>query len=145
MDNAIQLWIDLVKRFSKQSRCKSRQVGAIIVKDNFLIAEGWNSAPSGSTTKDCTRPNCTTKSGMSGACLQQAICVHAEANAIANCAKRGVSTDGASLFCSCLPCAECAKIIIGAGIKNVYYIDHYNSDLSVMMFKNAKVKYEQIV
>ena len=139
------LWFDLVNRFAKQSKCKSRAVGAIIVKDDCLIAEGFNSAPCGSTTEECPRQKCNGVDAPSGGALDQAICSHAEANALANCAKRGVRTEGAELYVSCLPCSECAKAVVGAGIKKVVYIDYYDSPLTFHIFEKAKVEFRQFL
>jgi len=135
-----QLWYDLVHRFASQSRCKSRQVGAIIVKDNHLVAEGWNSAPKGSSTDACPRAKCRGEEQASGAGLDSAICCHAEANAIGNCSKRGVATDGASLFCTTLPCAECAKLIVAAGIREVVFGSQYASTLTYKIFERAMIE-----
>lgn len=133
------LWKDLVNRFAQQSKCKSRQVGCIIVKENHVIAEGWNGAPSKSSCDECPRPKCKGESQASGTALDLAICSHAEANAIGNCAKRGVATQGAYLYCTTFPCAECAKLIVAAGITRVCYDVEYPAELSRQIFKNAGV------
>jgi dCMP deaminase len=140
MRNPEQLWYDIVRRFAKQSKCQSRAVGAILVKDDSMIAEGWNSAPCGSSTEQCPRGKCAGKEA-SGTNLEQAICTHAEANAIANCAKRGVSTDNAIIYTTCFPCAECAKLIVSAGIKEVIYDKAYPTDLSYIIFNQASINY----
>lgn len=140
MKNPELLWFDLVNRFAKQSKCKSRAVGAIIVKDDCLIAEGFNSAPCGSTTEECPRQKCQGVESPSGAYLDQAICSHAEANALANCAKRGVRTEGAELYCTTEPCLECSKLIIGAGIKLVVFSDEYPSPLSRRVLESAGIR-----
>lgn len=140
MKDPIQLWSDLVNRFAEQSRCKSRQVGAIIVKNDRLIAEGWNSAPRGSTTEECPRGRCQGKEQASGSGLDQAICCHAEVNAIGNCAKLGNSTEGATLYCNTYPCAECAKLVVAAGILEVRYLKAYPSPLTDLIFRNAEVQ-----
>lgn len=107
-----------------QSKCKSRNVGCIIVKDDVLIGEGWNSAPVGSNCDQCTRCNGSYKSGEN---LESAICTHAEANAIGNCTKRGISTLGAVLYCTHFCCKYCASLIIAAGIKEVVWIKEYHN------------------
>lgn len=137
------LWFDIVTRFSKQSRCKSRQVGAIVVKDDCMIAEGWNSPPKGSCVENCARPKCN-GIGTSGSNLKEALCVHAEANAIANCSKRGVITDGAILYATNFPCVECCKLIISAGIKEVAYIHDYPNDIGRLLFYNANVSVREL-
>lgn len=139
MKNSTKLWHDLVRRFAEQSTCKSRQVGAVIVKDNFVIAEGWNSPPGGCKSHHCGRPKCI-GIGESGHNLDQAICAHAEANAISNCARRGVSTLGSALYCTNKPCAECAKLIVGAGIVRVSFIDDYKSPITDLIFNESNVE-----
>jgi dCMP deaminase len=136
--NPDQLWLEIVNRFAIQSRCQCRQVGAILV-DRFghLFAQGWNSAPKGSSCEDC--PRCKGKV-TTGQNLEQAICVHAEINAIAHAARAGHATDGATLYCTTLPCAECAKAIVSAGIVEVVYLDDYPSPLTLKILNNAMVK-----
>lgn len=139
MKNPEVLWRDLVFRFAAQSRCKSRQVGAIVVKDGFLISEGWNSAPAGSSTDECPRPKCKGDEQPSGVAMDQILCAHAEANAISGCARRGISTAGATLYCTTFPCAECAKLIVGAGILEVVYDVPYPSPLTTSIFDKAMI------
>lgn len=137
MKNPDQLWLDIVHRFAAQSRCQSRQVGAILVKDNRLISEGWNSPPKGSSATDCPRCKVKVESGKG---LEFAICAHAEANAIANGAYLGASTLGSTIYCTTYPCAECAKLIVGAGVVEVVYQQHYDSPLTDMIFKAARMR-----
>ncbi len=141
MRNPDQLWLEIVNRFSLQSRCKRRQVGAILV-DRFghLFAQGWNSAPKGSSCEDC--PRCK-ESVLTGQNLEQAICVHAEINAIAHAARAGNATDQSTLYCTTLPCAECAKAIVSAGIIEVIYMDDYPSLLTRIILGNARIKVRQ--
>lgn len=132
---------DIVTRVSEQSRCRSRNTGAVLVKDLHLIAEGWNSAPKGSDVKDCIK--CNDKDAgvdiCSGENQELNICVHAEANAIAAAAKFGIPTLGASLYTTTFPCAECAKLIISAGIWEIVYSEAYHSHYSELMFENANM------
>lgn len=139
MRNPDQLWLDLVNRYALQSKCQSRQVGAILVDaKNHCFGQGYNSAPFGSHTDACFR--CKHKAmAPSGAMLEQAICAHAEANAIGNAARAGRSCDGATLYCTTYPCAECAKLIVAAGIVSVVYRDYYDSPISMSIFSNANV------
>ena len=145
MKDPQKLFKDLVYRFSHQSKCKSRQVGAILVSDEHTIGEGWNGAPKGSTCDECPRAKCRGESNQpSGAGLDQAICAHAEANLIGNCAKRGIATDQALLYCTTFPCAECAKLIVAAGISQVVYSVKYPSPLSELILNNAGVLIQQM-
>lgn len=140
MRNEDQLWYDLAYRFSEQSRCKSRKVGSVIIKDHKILSSGWNSAPKGADTKDCPRGKCNGLVAETGTSLDQAICCHSEANAIAHCASKGISTEGAQIYCTSMPCVECGKLIIGAGITEVIYDQEYNSPLSALIFKAANIK-----
>ena len=140
MKNPTKLWKDLVYRFAEQSKCKSRQVGAVVVKGGRLVAQGWNSAPKGSNTDQCTRAKCCGLEQASGANLSEAICCHAEANAIANCSKEGISTDGAALYCTTFPCPECAKLIVGSGIDYICYDQDYGqSELAFKILTSGRV------
>jgi len=140
MKNPDKLWFDIAYRFSEQSRCKSRKVGCVIVYENRLIGQGWNSAPEGSTTDDCPRERCRNPlNSVSGTDLSYAICCHAEASAIGYCARHGISSRGASVYVTHKPCAECSKLLVAAGIKEVVYDQDYNSPLTDMILNNAKI------
>lgn len=138
MKDAAKLWKDIAYRFAQQSHCQSRQVGAILVnKHDHLIAQGWNGAPSGSSCRHCRRCNEPCNSGEN---LEKAICAHAEANLLGHCAKAGVATNGATLYCTTRPCSECAKLIIAAGIATVIYFEDYNrDDDALQLFLDAGV------
>ena len=123
MKDPRSLWFDISHRFAEQSRCKTRQVGCIIVRDGHLIGEGWNGAPEGSSCEHC--PRCRGGAVPTGAALDRAICTHAEANAIGYCSRRGVATQGADMYLTTSPCMECAKLIVASGIKNVYCFSLY--------------------
>jgi dCMP deaminase len=106
---------------STRSTCLAFPVGAVIVKDNQILASGYNGSPSG--TSHCIEQgycypglfNCADSSDMPSRA------VHAEANAIAQAAKHGVSTQGAIIYVTLEPCISCLKLIISAGIHQVFY------------------------
>lgn len=123
MKNPDKLWADVCNRFAEQSRCKTRKVGCIIVKDDFLIGEGWNSPPRGHASDACVR--CDSADYKPGERLELGRCVHAESNAIGHCAKHGRSTVGATIYCTHFCCKYCADLIISAGIKEYVYINEY--------------------
>ena len=144
MKSPEKLWRDVAYRFAQQSKCQSRQVGAIIVTpDNHMIGQGYNGAPVGSKCKDC--PRCRNKVE-SGKGLDRAICTHAEANAIAYAAKVGFSTKNCTLYSTLKPCLECAKLIIGAGISRVVYYNDYDDPegLAIQCLKCANIKVKEI-
>lgn len=142
-----KLWIDVVKRFAEESQCRSRKVGAILVRDSKLIAEGWCGAPKDCDESECIRCNMKEQGAEipSGTSMELSICAHAEANCIANAASCGAQTLGSVMYCTNKPCSECAKIIIGARIKEVKYIKEYDSKYTDLMFGYAGILCHQLV
>lgn len=106
-------FMDCAERFAQLSSAKRAQVGAIIVKDNRIISIGYNGMPSGwdnvCEVSDKTRPEV----------------LHAEANAITKMARSSESCEGAVMFCTHMPCMDCAKLIYQSGISKFYYKHDY--------------------
>ncbi len=115
--------------WAKNSYCKRRQVGALLVKDKMIISDGFNGTPEG-FENECEDENNTTK----------AYVLHAEANAITKVAKSGNNSLGATLYATTSPCIECAKLIIQAGIKRVVYLDNYRSEEGLNLLKRANIE-----
>lgn len=139
---------DLVERYALQSKCRSRKVGAVLMdKHGSIFGQGWNGAPKGSSCQTCKR--CDENEVLviprkSGEGLELAICSHAEANAISASARSGRSCLDATLACNTKPCGECAKLIVGAGIVEVFYLNDYPSKITDDIFYNANVKVEKL-
>nr|WP_269451057.1 dCMP deaminase family protein [Thermodesulfatator autotrophicus] len=120
----------LAKIVALRSGCNSRPSGAVIVKDKRILATGYNGPMPGAW-------HCTDRGP--GYCFRREkgipdidkynFCraTHAEANAIAQAARFGISVEGASLYCTLAPCYVCLKLIASAGIKEVYYEHDYGS------------------
>lgn len=125
-------YLEMARIWSKNSYCKRRQVGALIVKDNMIISDGYNGTPSGFENV-CEDENGVTKPYV----------LHAEANAISKVAKSGNSSQGATLYVTASPCIECAKLIIQAGIKRVVYSDAYRLTDGVDLLIRAGIEVEQ--
>lgn len=130
----IDAYMDTAQRFAQLSSAKRLQVGAIIVKDNRIISIGYNGMPSG-WTNVCEDVSGTTKPEV----------IHAEANAIMKLARDGESGRGATLFITHAPCIQCAKMIYGAGIEQVYYRDVYRDDMGLVFLYQAGVLVEQVL
>ena len=137
MKDNVKFYVDIINRIAEQSECKSRKVGAIIVKNDSIFGEGWNSPPSKCTPEDCAR--CNSPDYKSGKDLHLALCAHAEANLIATCAKEGRSTENSILWCTTKPCAECSKLIVRAGIAGVFYLNDYDSPLTDKILEKGRV------
>ena len=114
----IEAFMDTAERFAQLSSAVRLQVGSVVVKDNRIISIGYNGMPAGWDNECEDRlPDGSTKT-------KDAV-IHAEANAILKLARDGESGSGADVFVTHAPCIDCAKLIYGAGIKNLYYRNSY--------------------
>jgi len=128
---------------STRSTCLRRRVGALIVRDKFIVSTGYNGAPQG--VEHCSEIGCMRErlSIPSGERHEMCRGSHAELNAIAQAAKIGVSTEGASIMCTHEPCSFCTKAILNAGIKEVVFIYPYPDKLAREMMAESKVTVRQ--
>ncbi len=125
-------YLEMAEIWAKNSYCKRRQVGALLVKDNMIISDGYNGTPSG--FENVCEENGVTKPYV----------LHAEANAISKVAKSGNSSLGATLYVTASPCIECAKLIIQSGIKRVVYKDEYRLTDGVDLLTRAGIEVEKV-
>ena len=115
-------WLDICNSVASNSKCLSRKVGAVIVRDKFIISTGYNGPPA-------RHPHCEvcyrrSHGYNSGEGLEYCPAAHAERNAISIAARLGHSTDSCTIYLNCeIPCFECAKSLINAGIKEVVVKD----------------------
>jgi len=123
----IHAYMDVAKRFAQLSHAERLQVGAIVVKDDRIIAYGYNGMPSG--WDNCCEENGKTKPEV----------LHAESNAIAKLARSNESGLGADLFITHSPCIECAKLIYQSGIKTVYFGENYRSNDGIDFLQASKI------
>lgn len=117
----------MAKLAATRSTCLAFPVGAVIAKDRQVLATGYNGSPSGSV-------HCTAQgfcypglSSCDASKLLPSRAVHAEANAIAQAAKHGISTQGATIYVTLEPCISCLKLVISAGIREVFYETDFNA------------------
>ncbi len=122
-------YIRMAKIWAENSYCQRRKVGAIIVKDKMIISDGYNGTPVGFENI------CEDEQG-----LTKPYVLHAEANAITKIARSGNSCEGATLYVTTMPCIECSKLIIQAGIKRVVYSEPYRVTDGVDLLKRAGVE-----
>ena len=135
-----QYFMDITRLVATRSSCLRRQVGALLVKDRNILATGYNGVPSGIThceATGCLRERLNVPSGE-----RHELCrgLHAEQNAIIQAAKHGTNIDGATLYCTTMPCIICTKMIINAGIKKVIYGEGYADDLAREMIAEAALE-----
>lgn len=114
MNKFDNLYMDIAKRVAKMSYSLRSQVGCVIVKDNNIVAFGWNGMPRG-FDNHCEDENNNTYDEV----------IHSEENAICKAARQGISLDGATIYLTHSPCSHCAKLIVQSGIKTVYYAEEY--------------------
>ena len=127
----------LAEEISKESTCPSRNVGCVAVDPDswYVVAMGYNGAPSG--TEHCGDACAERETGKD---YHKCKAVHAEMNAISYAARKGVSLDGCDLYVTCYPCILCARVIIQAGIRNVWAIGGYDGNKdeeTAMLFREA--------
>ena len=133
MEKFDQRYIEMAGIWARNSYCKRRQVGALIVKDKMIISDGYNGTPSGFENV-CEDENGVTKPYV----------LHAEANAITKVAKSGNSSQGSTLYVTASPTLECSKLIIQSGIKRVVYRDEYRLTDGVDLLRRAGIEVEKI-
>jgi len=135
-----QYFMDITRLVATRSSCLRRQVGALLVKERNILATGYNGVPSGIThchTTGCLRERLSVPSGE-----RHELCrgLHAEQNAIIQAAKHGTNINGATLYCTTMPCIICTKMIINAGITKVVYSEGYADELAREMIGEASIE-----
>ena len=112
----------IVRVTSERSPCERLHVGCLLVKDNRIISQGYNGFLPGCAHISVVRDN------------HEQATVHAEQNALMDCAKRGVSCNGSIAYVTHYPCIICARLLLAAGINEIKYINDYHNDNLVDMF-----------
>lgn len=128
-------YMKTARLFAEHSSAVRKKVGAVIVKDDRIISIGYNGMPSGwdNVCEDkIVLPQREISPGIADLALRYELktkpeVLHAESNAIAKLAKSSESGDGASMFITCAPCIDCAKMIYQSGIKEVFYGEEYRN------------------
>lgn len=123
------LYMRMAKTWSENSYCQRRQVGALLVKDNMIISDGYNGTPSGFENY-CEDENNVSKPYV----------LHAEANAITKVARSHNSSEDATLYVTTSPCMECSKLIIQSGIKRVVYEEEYRINDGLEILRRAGIE-----
>lgn len=122
---------------SLRSTCKRLEVGATIVRDKRIIAGGYNGSVSGDA--HCIDEGCYM---VDGHCVRT---IHAEMNAVLQCAKFGIKTDDAEIYVTHFPCLQCTKMILQAGIKKIYFLkDYRNHEYALSLLDKMAIPYEQV-
>jgi dCMP deaminase len=122
-------FMEIATLASSRSSCNRLHVGCVIVKDNHILATGYNGFLSGCPHQSIVLNN------------HEQATVHAEQNAISYAAKFGVSLKDSTCYCTHYPCINCFKVLVAAGIKKIYYKDNYkNSFIVHTLAKQANIE-----
>ena len=117
---------EIVQVTSKRSPCERLKVGCLIVKDNRIISQGYNGFLPGCPHTSIVRDD------------HEQATLHAEQNALCDCAKRGVSCNDATAYITHYPCLICTRLLIASGICEIKYIEDYRNDDLVEYFIKQK-------
>lgn len=116
---------EIVQVTAKRSPCDRLHVGCLLVKDNRIISQGYNGFLPGCEHKSIVRDG------------HEQATVHAEQNAIADCANRGVSCKDATAYITHYPCIICCRLLLVSGVKEIKYIHDYRNDELVKYFTDS--------
>lgn len=106
----------LVLYTSERSSCKRLRVGCILVRENRIISQGYNGFLPGCPHQSIIRDG------------HEQATIHAEQNAIVDCAKRGVSCNGCTAYVTHFPCVICMRLLCASGVRCIKYIHDYKND-----------------
>ena len=131
------LWMRIAYDVSTMSHAQRKKVGCVIVKDGNTISMGWNGMPDGYDNccehvvgvDDVGTPKYATKPEV----------LHAESNALMKLVKSTNSGEGATMYITCAPCIDCAKLIKQGGISQVYYAESYRDTKGVDFLRNSGI------
>jgi dCMP deaminase len=126
-------YLKMASEWAALSHCTRKKVGALVVRDNMIISDGYNGTPSGF-------PNpCEDTQGDTHWYV-----LHAEANAILKIARSANDAKGSTLYITLSPCKECCKLILQAGIRRLVYINEYKDITGLEFLRSAELEIVQI-
>lgn len=141
-------YMRMAQIWSENSYCVRRKVGALLVKDKMIISDGYNGTPSGFENvceiKVPIEPELQAREVATFRVTSKPEVLHAEANAITKVAKSNNSSLGSTLYVTCAPCIDCAKLIIQSGIIRVVYLESYKNDEGLKLLERAHIQVDQI-
>ena len=123
---------DIVLCTANRSSCNRLHVGCILVKDNRIISQGYNGFLSGHPHTSIVEND------------HEISTIHAEQNAIIDCAKRGVNCNNSIAYITHFPCIHCTKMLVQAGVKEIYYINDYKNNIELVQKLNITIPIKKI-
>ncbi len=142
MDNRIpwhHYFMKIAFLVAERSTCLRRKVGAVAVKENRILATGYNGAPS--KLEHCLNIGCLRESIGVPSGERHELCrgLHAEQNIIIQAAVYGISLKDADIYCTHQPCLICSKMLINCQIKNIFYVYSYPDPIAQSLLDEAKI------
>jgi len=136
-------FMDLARLVATRSTCLRHDVGAVLVKEKRILATGYNGAPRG--MKHCLEIGCIRDELKIPSGTRAEICraIHAEQNAIIQCALYGTSSEDSTIYITHQPCSVCTKILINAGIKRIVFEEPCPDEFALGLIKESGIKLEQ--
>jgi dCMP deaminase len=125
-------FMNIAKEVSTRSTCDRKHVGAVIVRDKTILSTGYNGSIKG--LKHCDEIG---HEMVDGHCVRT---THAEANAIVQSAKNGVSINNSEIYVTASPCYNCFKLIANSGIKTIYYDEFYRDERIINYASEANIE-----
>ena len=140
-----EYFMSITELVAQRSTCIRRKVGAILVREKRILCTGYNGAPK--EIQHCLDVGCMRQQMEVPSGERHELCrgLHAEQNAIIQAALHGVSIDGTILYCTNMPCSICSKMLINAGIVEIYFREGYADSLSAKMLDEAGIPYKTSV
>lgn len=159
-----KIYMQIAYQVAKLSYAERRKVGCVIVKDEQIISFGYNGTPHGfdneceeTIIKHYDHPDgaailedqgWTMSTDGSCSChkdITKREVLHAESNALMKLAKSTMSCKDSTLYTTTLPCFDCAKLIIQAGVKEVFYCEDYRDMSGIMLLQRAGIEATQVI
>ena len=145
MPNQLQLdktYLDMARKWSSMSKAKRKKVGCLIVKGTQIISDGYNGTPSG-FDNECEQFH-PLEDYSSNEMITKREVLHSESNALMKLARSHNSSEGATMYSTCSPCFDCAKLIVQSAITRVVYAEQYRDIYGIHLLEKANIKIEQI-
>lgn len=136
-----KVYMDIAERMARETKCLARQVGCVIVRERMVVATGYNGPPSGlehcfDAFGGCMR---RVKGVEHGRDKHLCRALHAEQNALLQCAMKGTDPRCSDIYCTSMPCSTCAKMLIQVRAKVIYFGDDFDDGMNHRLFEEAGI------
>lgn len=131
-----QYFLKLAMLVSERATCPRMHCGCVLVREKRILATGYNGSIPGD--EHCEDVGCYV---VDNHCIRT---IHAEMNAVNQCSVHGISTRGATAYVTNMPCTNCAKVLISAGIKEVVIFSDYHDTKAEEFFERGGVVLRRI-